>query len=72
MVVHVDDTRSFYWTPAPGYASEPVLVEALDRLLDRLQPAEIDSAASYAIDGSFLLAHDPHSQRRHRNRGRRA
>lgn len=34
-----------------------LLVEALDRLLDRLQPAEIDSAASYAIDGSFLLAH---------------
>jgi hypothetical protein len=38
-------------------ASEPVLVEALNRLLDRLQPAEIDSAASYAIDGSFHLAH---------------
>ena len=37
-------------------ASEPVLVEALNALLDRLQPADIGSAASYAIDGSFLLA----------------
>jgi hypothetical protein len=53
----VGDTRWFHWTPVPGYSSEPVVVDALDALLDRLQPTEIDPVDSYAMDGSFFLAH---------------
>ena len=40
-----------------SYASEPIAFEELERLLDAARPTKIDPTKSYAIDGSFFIAH---------------
>jgi hypothetical protein len=40
-----------------SYPSEPVVLEELERVLDAARPTKLDTERSYAVGGSFVLAH---------------
>lgn len=40
-----------------SYASEPIVLKELERVFDAARPTKINPTESYAIDGSFFIAH---------------